>query len=420
MCVDLTIEKGLRLPRNLRHIFFIGGTQSPGYNEACEVAGKSSVQLCSDGDQLNRKLSAELPEAVIIHESYLRNLPVYLDESFTQKPGRRFIPIAIICEDVDATQNQFEQCLFPVKILDEYSGTEITDFISKSIHPSVDVKFWGVRGSTPCPNSENIRYGGNTSCVEIEIPGYDRKLILDSGTGIRNLGNSLETYSQGPIDADLFITHPHWDHIQGFPFFYPFYKKPNSFRIHMPEQYRGGAKDILSGHLTKTFFPVTLGMFDADIEYVTQEETPETFGPVEVDYLVANHPTKTAMYRFKIYGYTIIYAPDNELPMSTSPLRYVDRFCDFIKDCDLLIHDAQYDLDLLKQREGWGHSAWERVLELAKKSNVKRLYLTHHDPDSSDKSLKQLSMRLELYKKDTFLELELAREGLSVSLPVNE
>jgi phosphoribosyl 1,2-cyclic phosphodiesterase len=403
---------------SLGKIFITGGTQSPGYNAACEAAGKSNVECCADGDQLKRKLAAELPASVVIHESHIRNLPVYLDESFTQKPGRRFIPTAILCKDVKAASERFERCLFTPKILDEKAGEELSAFLTKSLQPSVKVKFWGVRGSTPCPNSENIRYGGNTSCVEIEIPGYDRELILDSGTGIRNLGNYLESYCTGPINADLFITHPHWDHIQGFPFFSPFYKKNNSFRIRIPEQYRGGAKEILAGHLTKTFFPVTLGMFDADLHYVTQEEQPETFGPVEVDYLVANHPTKTAIYRFKIAGYTIIYAPDNELPMATSPLRFVDHFCDFIRDCDLLIHDAQYDLDLLKTREGWGHSAWERVLELAKESGVKRLYLTHHDPDSSDKKLNQLAARLVPYKKGTFQQLELAREGLSVVLPV--
>lgn len=404
---------------SLRKIFITGGTQSHGYAEACDAVGRANVQLCSDGDQLDRKLSTELPAAVIIHESQIRNLPVYLDESFTKKTGRRFIPTVVLSNDVKTAIERFDTCLFPAKIIDEKSGDELSDFLTEIVQPSVKVKFWGVRGSTPCPNSENIRYGGNTSCVEIEVPGYGRKLILDSGTGIRNLGNYLETYDNGPINADLFITHPHWDHIQGFPFFSPFYKANNAFRIRMPEQYRGGTKEILAGHLTKTFFPVTLGMFDADLEYITQEEEPVTFGPVEVDYLVANHPTKTAMYRFKIAGYTIIYAPDNELPMATSPLRYVDRFCDFIRDCDLLIHDGQYDLDLLKTREGWGHSAWERVLELAKESGVKRLYLTHHDPDSSDKKLKQLSTRLDLYKKDTFRELELAREGLAVVLPVD-
>lgn len=382
------------------------------------MVGNSRVQLCSDGDQLNRKLAGELPALVIIHESHIRNLPAFLEESFTQKPGRRFIPTVVLSNNVKETSERFANYLFQINILDVSEDDQLKEFIECTVKPSVNVKFWGVRGSTPCANSENIRYGGNTSCVEIEIPGYDRKLILDSGTGIRNLGRYLEAYSRGPVHGDLFITHPHWDHIQGFPFFSPFYKKENSFCIRLPEQYRGGAKDILAGHLTKTFFPVTLGMFDAGLEYITQKEEPDRFGPVEVDYLVANHPTKTAMYRFKILGYTIIYAPDNELPMEASPLRFVDRFRDFIQGCDLLIHDAQYDLDLLKTREGWGHSAWERVLELSKESSVKRLYLTHHDPDSSDTKLKQLSARLELYRKDSFQELELAREGMLVKLPV--
>lgn len=400
-------------------VYMTGGTQTHGYREAVNAAGKNGVILCADEEHLDRKLAGELPAAVIIHESHIRDLPVFLDEVFTQQPGRRFIPTIILCEDTKAAKNRFKQCLFPATFLNESSGDELTTLLGKAIRPSVKVKFWGVRGSTPCPNSENIYYGGNTSCVEIDIPEFNRHLILDSGTGIRNLGNYLEHYSEGSINGDLFITHPHWDHIQGFPFFSPFYKKDNSFQIHMPEQYRGGTREILAGHLTKTFFPVTLGMFDAELEYITQQEEPDTLGPVQVDYLVANHPTKTAMYRFKIHGYTIIYAPDNELPMATSPLRYIDRFCEFIKDCDLLIHDGQYDLDLLKSREGWGHSAWERVLELAKESGVKRLYLTHHDPDSSDKKLNELSRRLELYKKDPFLELGLAREGLSVRLPVD-
>lgn len=380
--------------------------------------GADKLEFFTTTGHLAKKLDSELPAAVILDENHVQNLPEFLELSFIQKPGRRFIPLAIITDDPDRTETDLRKCHFLPTFIKRDSIEQILQFIVDALTPSIDVKFWGVRGSTPCANSENIFFGGNTSCVQIEIPGYKNLLILDSGTGIRNLGNSLQQYSNGPITGDLYITHPHWDHIQGFPFFTPFYQKKNLFRVHLPGQYRGGAEEILSGHLTKTFFPVTLDMLAADLTYETQQEEPEDAGAYKVDYLVANHSTKTAIYRFKIQGYTIIYAPDNELPLTTSPLRYIDRFCDFVKDCDLLIHDGQYDLNMFKKREGWGHSARERVIELAKKSGVKRLYLTHHDPDSSDAKLKKISEELLAYRENPFIDIELAREGQVVTLPV--
>lgn len=405
-------------------IYFLAGRRAIGFEKITDHFGKKRVEECSSGDQLKSKLDAELPAAVLIEEQKIENLSRYLEDTFTNKPGRRFLPVFILSNEPERIREAFRDSRAPdpavVIAPDDQEG--LLGRLTEATIPSVNVKFWGVRGSTPCPNSENIIYGGNTSCVEIEVPGTDRLLILDSGTGIRNLGNFLEHYSKKTLSGDLFITHPHWDHIQGFPFFPPFYKSTNCFNIRMPEQYRGGTKEILSGHLTKTFFPVTLGMFDSKLEYITQEENLQQFGDTEltVDYIVANHPTKTAIYRFSIHGYTIVYAPDNELPMTTSPLRFVDRFCDFIKDCDLLIHDGQYDLEMLKKREGWGHSAWERVLELSRKSGVKRLYLTHHDPVSTDDKLDALSAKLTSYRKAPFTELKLAREGEVVRLPLKK
>jgi phosphoribosyl 1,2-cyclic phosphodiesterase len=401
-----------------KSVFLTSGYPGGMENNLLELAESVNLSSCASLDGLARKLKAELPACVVIDEKNLQNLPQFVEDTFTQKPGRRFIPAAILTSEPARIAPLFEASHTPVQIFHRDDKDGLTQFIEESIRKSIKIKFWGVRGSTPCANSENIYFGGNTSCVQVEIPGYEKLLILDSGTGIRNLGTYLQNYNRSSIDGDLFITHPHWDHIQGFPFFSPFYSKENRFRIHMPEQYRGGAEEILSGHLTKTFFPVTLDMLAADLTYVTQPEQPEDFGAFTVDYLVANHPTKTAIYRFKINGYTIIYAPDNELPLTRSPLRFIDKFCEFIHDCDLLIHDGQYDLEMFKDRKGWGHSARERVVELAKRSGVKRLVLTHHDPSSSDHDLRELSGKLQSYRGDTFSFVELAREGRMISLPV--
>lgn len=401
-------------------IYVTGSPKDRLLKEAAAIVGQNRVQVCNSGEQLDARLDEELPCAVLMDEHAIRRLSAYLEETFTQKTGRRFVPVAVIAENPAEAAKLFEENDMPVELLSREDPGAVAAYLKRVMETSIKVKFWGVRGSTPCPNSENIHYGGNTSCVEIEVPGFDEVIILDSGTGIRNLGNYLDRYATKPVSGNLFITHPHWDHIQGFPFFQPFYQKGNRFKIRLPEQYRGGSREILAGHLTKTFFPVTLDMFDAGLEYITQQEEPDTVGPVQVDYLVANHPTKTAIYRFRVMGKTIVYSPDNELPLEATPLRFIDRFCEFIQGCDLLIHDGQYNLELLKDREGWGHSAWERVLELARKSSVKRLYLTHHDPDSSDKFLKELSGKLSLYRKPPFLELDFAKEGQTVCLKVDE
>lgn len=370
-------------------------------------------------DQLAKMLYSREPELVILDEQKISGLSKILGDVFCSSPGIRFVPILILSDNPAQTTVSFAEIVCTISIYNRNDEKEELHMeVKELLQESVQVKFWGVRGSTPCANSENIKYGGNTSCVQIKIPSVDKQLILDCGTGLRNLGNHLIKYKKEHIDGDIFITHPHWDHIQGFPFFKPFYDKKNSFSVSLPEQYRGGAREILSGHLPKTFFPVTLNMLSANLTYVTREEQKEEFPHFSVEYLVANHPTKTAMYRFVINGYSIIYAPDNEVPITTSPIRFLEQFEEFISGCDLLIHDAQYDHETYKKREGWGHSSWERVVSLAKRNGVKRLYLTHHDPDSSDESLKEIDEKLKSYKGNPFLDIGLTKEGSQVRLPI--
>lgn len=261
-----------------------------------------------------------------------------------------------------------------------------------------------------------MEFGGNTTCLEVKLSGTEEVLIMDSGTGIRNLGNYLlEQYDA--IRGRIFITHPHWDHIQGFPFFKPIYNPANHFDIHMPPQATGGCKEILSGHLTKTFFPVTLEMINANIEYVTQKEDRQEFGEYEIEYMMANHPINTAIYKIRTHGKVIVFCPDNELtPISEkTEARFYTKFKEFLREADILIHDAQFDHQSYKKKIGWGHSAWEEAVEFAKRSGVGNLILTHHDPDSDDAYLNYLDEKLQSSHATYFDSITLAKEGVEIN-----
>lgn len=282
---------------------------------------------------------------------------------------------------------------------------------------SVKIQFWGVRGSTPCANNENMIFGGNTTCFQILSDKLDELLIIDCGTGVRNLGNHIlngNTRTKGRI----FITHPHWDHLQGFPFFKPFYKDSSWFRIYLPPQDSAGCKEILQGHMSNTFFPVTIDMLDADLDC-------ETFYPGElnlehysVDYFWARHTVQTAIFRFKINNRVIILAPDNELPKddSAESVKFIEEFKEFVNGADLLVHDAQFNNEQYAEREGWGHSNWERVIEVTADCNIKNLVLTHHDPDSDDKYLQSLEDHVKSSFSENYGSVSFAREGQQIDL----
>lgn len=283
--------------------------------------------------------------------------------------------------------------------------------VDEALLPTVDVKFWGVRGSTPCANRENMKYGGNTSCMQIVIPGTDEFLIFDAGSGIRNLGNHM-VENGDKQNGRLFITHAHWDHIQGFPFFKPFYMPENHFTIHLPQQLVGGAKEVLSGQMTYTYFPVTPEMLMANMDYLTQTYHLQEYEGYKLEFMLANHPVATAIYKIHTCGRVIVYCPDNELVPSKNgqitPFR--EHLSEFIKDADVVIHDGQYNRDNYGPRKNWGHSAWEEATELCIDSGVKNLFLTHHDPDSTDKILSETEKHLSQYQQH-FETLQLAREG---------
>lgn len=282
----------------------------------------------------------------------------------------------------------------------------------------IKIKLWGVRGSTPCANPENMRYGGNTSCIQISIPGVDEFLIADCGTGFRNLGNELDSNGHS-LSGKVFITHPHWDHLQGFPFFKPFYDAKNSFDIYMPPQDGLGCKEILQGHLSNTFFPVSIDMLESGLECLTFEKGKLSFKDYSVEYMWANHTVPTAIYKFNIGGKSIVFAPDNELPMKIDAdnKAFFEEFRAYVKGVDVLIHDGQFTKEEHEARLGWGHSNWETVIEITKDLGIKRLCLAHHDPDHSDDTLDRINSKIASFKAAFYEEATVIQEGQEIYLP---
>jgi phosphoribosyl 1,2-cyclic phosphodiesterase len=274
------------------------------------------------------------------------------------------------------------------------------------------LRFWGVRGSIPCPEPGNMFYGGNTSCLQLILPGFGDYIILDSGSGIRALGERLIKEGVQKF-GNIFITHAHWDHIHGFPFFRPVYFPDNSVNIYLPPHQSVSCKEALTGQLTPIHFPVTADMLSANINYIDLDNTLLDFKAYKVEYMLANHPVTTAIYKFYIGDKVLIYAPDNEIePLDSDANReFYHNLLSFCQGADVLIHDSNFDNKSYEEKRKWGHSTWEQATELAIKANIKHLFLTHHDPNSSDEILKGREHKLEAYR-DSFETIQFAKEGI--------
>lgn len=272
------------------------------------------------------------------------------------------------------------------------------------------IKFWGVRGSIPCPGSETVRYGGNTSCVEMQV-GRER-LIFDGGTGLRPLGQSLMVES--PVKARLFFSHSHWDHIQGFPFFTPAFIRGNTFNIYaVPSPNGATMKQRLDDQMSHPNFPVPLQIMRADLEFYNLEmgETLH-YGDVSVETRPLNHPGEAVGYRVNWQGLSAAYITDTE----HFPDRFDDNVLALARQADVMIIDATYTdeeyNDPKYSKVGWGHSTWQQAVKIAQAAQVKQLVLFHHDPAHNDDFLDRIGEQV----RKIFPKTILAREGLSIKL----
>ncbi len=292
------------------------------------------------------------------------------------------------------------------------------------------LRFWGVRGSIPTPGPATVQYGGNTSCIEVRADG--EIIVLDAGSGIRPLGLALSKEFKGlPIHVTVLISHTHWDHIQGFPFFIPAYDPQNKVRILGYEGARKELQATLTNQMESPYFPISMRQMPGHIDIKELKELEFSIGKVRVQAAFLNHPGVCVGYRLYTSAGSIVYMPDHEpfqrmraAPVANGPaerqeaLKYASeqdqKMIQFIQDAEALIIDSQYDDEEYRTHVGWGHGCVDDVVTLALFAKVKQLFLFHHDPDHTDAQITKMqewAREIVQYHGEA-LKVDAAREGV--------
>lgn len=262
----------------------------------------------------------------------------------------------------------------------------------------------------PSPGPATIGYGGNTSCLEV-ITATGARYIFDAGSGIRPLGQRI-----GVVDADLFLTHFHWDHIQGLPFFMPLYNPESRLRVHGAKQGDTDIQTLIAGQMGPVYFPIPFQAVSADLRFHHLDGEPWQDGSACVRSMRVRHPGFTHGYRIESGGASIGYFPDNELVGGHYPLDQRQTYAelvDFLGGVDLLIHDAMFTETEYSLHQGWGHSTFTQAVELAQNAGAGKLLLFHHAPERTDAELTRIleGLRDDIARRGSTLEVGVAAEG---------
>jgi phosphoribosyl 1,2-cyclic phosphodiesterase len=289
--------------------------------------------------------------------------------------------------------------------------------LDKALAGTIELTFWGIRGTLPRSGPETVRYGGNTSCVSIEFP-RGHLFVFDAGSGIKNLGDHLMRRG-GRLEGKIFLSHPHWDHINVLPFFAPLYVPGNEWEILGSPHGRTTVSDLVNAQMDGVFFPITTREFGARVGFRDLREGTYEFDEITVDTMLLAHPGNCLGYRVSYDGRSICYITDNELfPPSTDyySAEYEERLLEFVRGTDALIIDTNYFDEEYESKVGWGHSCVSQVADFAHRAEVKKLYLFHHDYAHDDDAIDRKVAMAQQVLQSSATECEQPTEGQVIRL----
>ena len=358
--------------------------------ETLLVNAGHSVSSCTSSVEALERITAEKPDVVIADIM----LPVMdgfqLCKRIKSAPELTDVYVVMLSAKAYDFDRAYAQKMgADGYIVKPFNPLTLTDELEAIIASDMTLTYWGVRGTLPVPGHDTLRFGGNTSCVSIEVPNKPL-LIFDAGTGIKNLSDSIFAAPKKRLSAKVFISHPHWDHINALPFFGPMYVPGNEFEILGPRHGDTTMRELISAQMDGIYFPITIREFSARIYFRDLGEETVKIDGITVRTMLLNHPGNCLGYRIEHHGRSVCYITDNELFLPDNPLynaNYVERLIEFCRGADLLITDTTYTDAEYTSKVTWGHSCVSQVVDLAHRAEVKTLHLFHHDPSQNDDAI---------------------------------
>lgn len=385
-----------------------------------EQAGHS-VEACGSSTQALKEIPVQRPDCVITDVMMPEMDGFELTRELRRRPDLAAMKIIVLsAKTYDFDRRRARELGADGFIAKPVRQDELLKLIDEIISSQVVVTYWGVHGTLPVPGPATVRYGGNTSCVSVEVGG-EPLLIFDCGTGVKRLSDHMMATGDQRLSARIFISHTHWDHINTIPFFAPLYVRGNQFEVFGPYQGDLTIERAISAQMESVYFPVTIREFGARLMFRDLREETLEFGPVKIDTMLLRHPGYCLGYRITSRGRRICYITDNELYQpddNRHDTRYVEHLADFVRGADVLITDTTYRDHEYPSKVDWGHSSVSQVANLAARAEVKRLHLFHHDPDQTDDDidLKLVETRVQLVKLGSAVVCEAPGEGSKLVL----